>query len=76
MTDDRADARFCAPPQGDADAAAVALRPGADLEARDDAGRTPLLLAAAADLRRSPGCWSPWAPTRTPSTTSTTPPGW
>lgn len=34
---------------GDADAAATALRAGADLETRDDRGRTPLLLAAAAD---------------------------
>ena len=34
---------------GDADAAAVALRAGADLEKRDDRGRTPLLLASAAD---------------------------
>lgn len=34
---------------GDADAAAIALRAGADLEARDSSRRTPLLLAAAAD---------------------------
>jgi uncharacterized protein len=32
---------------GDATAAALALRAGADLETRDDRGRTPLLLAAA-----------------------------
>jgi ankyrin repeat protein len=35
--------------RGDADAAAIALRAGADLETRDDNRRTPLLLAAAAD---------------------------
>ena len=34
---------------GDADGAAVALRAGADIEARDEAGRTALLLASAAD---------------------------
>ena len=34
---------------GDADAAAVALRSGADIEARDERKRTPLLLAAASD---------------------------
>ncbi len=34
---------------GDADAAAVALRAGANLEARDAQGRTPLLVAAAGD---------------------------
>jgi ankyrin repeat protein len=34
---------------GDADAAAVALRNGADLEARDESRRTPLLLAATED---------------------------
>ncbi|WP_408897369.1 ankyrin repeat domain-containing protein [Nocardioides sp. R1-1] len=34
---------------GDADAAAVALRAGADLEARDEHARTPLLLAATYD---------------------------
>ncbi|HEX6887732.1 MAG TPA: ankyrin repeat domain-containing protein, partial [Candidatus Nanopelagicales bacterium] len=34
---------------GDADAAALAIRAGADLEARDDNDRTPLLLAAAND---------------------------
>lgn len=38
--------RCCAPPQPVADAAAVALRNGARIEARDAAGRTPLLLAA------------------------------
>ncbi|TXL61208.1 ankyrin repeat domain-containing protein [Aeromicrobium terrae] len=36
---------------GDADAAAVAIRQGADLETRDGRKRTPLLLAAAADHR-------------------------
>lgn len=35
--------------RGDADAAAAAIRAGADLEQRDSHGRTPLLLAAAAD---------------------------
>ncbi len=34
---------------GDADAVAIALRGGADIEARDAAGRTSLLLAAAGD---------------------------
>ncbi|MET0965714.1 MAG: ankyrin repeat domain-containing protein [Nakamurella sp.] len=34
---------------GDADAVAIALRAGASIEATDDHGRTPLLLAAAAD---------------------------
>lgn len=34
---------------GDADGVAVALRAGADLEARDGQGRTPLLLAATGD---------------------------
>lgn len=34
---------------GDADRATMALRAGADLEARDDIGRTPLLLAVARD---------------------------
>lgn len=34
---------------GDADAAAVALRAGADIEARDEHARTPLLLAATDD---------------------------
>ncbi len=35
--------------RGDADGVAIALRAGADIEARDTRGRTPLLLAAAAD---------------------------
>ena len=35
--------------RGDATAAALALRTGANLEARDERGRTPLLLAATAD---------------------------
>ncbi|MFD5285424.1 ankyrin repeat domain-containing protein [Streptomyces rubrogriseus] len=35
--------------RGDADAARTALRAGADLELRDEQGRTPLLLAALAD---------------------------
>lgn len=35
--------------RGDAGAAALALRAGADLETRDDRGRTPLLLAASKD---------------------------
>ncbi|HWJ09739.1 MAG TPA: ankyrin repeat domain-containing protein [Nocardioides sp.] len=35
--------------RGDADAAALALRAGADIEARDARRRTPLLLASAAD---------------------------
>ncbi len=34
---------------GDADAATVALRAGANLESRDDRGRTPLLLAVTGD---------------------------
>ena len=34
---------------GDTDGAAGALKAGADIEARDDRGRTALLLAAAAD---------------------------
>ena len=34
---------------GDPDAAAVALRNGADLETKDESGRTPLLLAATGD---------------------------
>ena len=34
---------------GDADAAALALRGGADLETRNDRGQTPLLIAAAND---------------------------
>ena len=34
---------------GDADLAAIALRSGADIESRDERGRTPLLLASAAD---------------------------
>jgi uncharacterized protein len=34
---------------GDVDAAAIAIRQGADLEARDDRRRTPLLLAATED---------------------------
>lgn len=34
---------------GDADGAAVALRQGADVEVRDDAGRTPLLIAVTED---------------------------
>ena len=34
---------------GDADRVAVALRSGADIESRDERGRTPLLLASAAD---------------------------
>jgi uncharacterized protein len=34
---------------GDADAAAIALRQGADLEVRDGAGRTPLLIAVTED---------------------------
>ena len=35
--------------RGDADGVAIALRAGADIEALDTRGRTPLLLAAAAD---------------------------
>lgn len=35
--------------EGDADTAALALRTGADLEARDERGRTPLLLAVTED---------------------------
>ncbi len=35
--------------RGDADGVAIALRAGADIEARDSRDRTPLLLAAAAD---------------------------
>jgi len=34
---------------GDPDAAAIALRQGADLETKDDSGRTPLILAATHD---------------------------
>ena len=41
----------CWPPRGagDADAAAIALRQGADVEVRDGAGRTPLLIAVTED---------------------------
>ncbi len=40
---------FAAAASGDADQAALALRAGADLESRDGADRTPLLLAVAGD---------------------------
>lgn len=43
------DALLAAARDGDADAVAVALRAGADLEARDDHDRTALLLAATYD---------------------------
>lgn len=43
------DALLAAAREGDADAVAVALRAGADLEARDDHDRTALLLAATYD---------------------------
>jgi ankyrin repeat protein len=43
------DALLRAASVGDADGVAVALRAGADLEARDTRGRTPLLIAAAED---------------------------
>ena len=42
-------ALLAAATSGDADRAAVALREGADLDARDGRGRTPLLLAVAED---------------------------
>ena len=42
-------ALLAAAQHGDADQLAVALRAGADIETRDAAGRTPLLLAAAGD---------------------------
>ncbi len=42
-------ALLAAAADGDADAAALALRAGADLEARDERGRTALLLASAGD---------------------------
>lgn len=42
-------ALLAAAANGDADAAALALRAGANLEARDERGRTALLLAAAED---------------------------
>ncbi|HET9421797.1 MAG TPA: ankyrin repeat domain-containing protein [Nocardioides sp.] len=42
-------ALLAAAASGDADAAAVALRAGADIETRDDQRRTPLLLAATYD---------------------------
>lgn len=46
----RADQRLLAAAErGDATAAALAVRAGADLETRDTSGRTPLLLAATAD---------------------------
>lgn len=48
----RADADLLtAATEGDPDAAALALRAGADLDARDDHGKTPLSIAAAADHR-------------------------
>jgi len=43
------DALLRAAGSGDVDAASVALGAGADIEARDDEGRTPLLLAATHD---------------------------
>jgi ankyrin repeat protein len=47
---DRPDAALlAAAASGDADAAALALRAGADIETRDDHRRTPLLLAATYD---------------------------
>lgn len=50
MSDAEADAALVrAARSGDADAAAVAIREGADLETRDSRRRTPLLLAAAGD---------------------------
>jgi ankyrin repeat protein len=45
-----ADSRLlAAAEQGDADAAAVAVRAGADIETRDERGRTPLLIAVTRD---------------------------
>ncbi|WP_235738594.1 ankyrin repeat domain-containing protein [Nocardioides alcanivorans] len=50
VSDDVADRRLLAAAQdGDADAAALALRAGADLESRNDRQQTPLLLASAHD---------------------------
>jgi ankyrin repeat protein len=50
LSDAEADAALVrAARSGDADAAAVAVRQGADLETRDQRRRTPLLLAAAGD---------------------------
>ncbi len=50
VTQRRADRQLlAAAAAGDATTAALALRAGADLETRDDRGRTPLLLAAAQD---------------------------
>jgi len=46
---DPAGALLRAAANGDADLAAVAIRSGAGLEVRDEAGRTPLLLAATHD---------------------------
>jgi ankyrin repeat protein len=52
MTTEKANAALLrAASSGDADAAAVAIRQGADLETRDGRKRTPLLLAATADHR-------------------------
>jgi ankyrin repeat protein len=60
----------------DADAAALALRAGADVEARNEREQTPLLVASARDSVEVARIWSPSAPTRMRSTTATTPPGW
>ena len=61
---------------GDTDAAARALGAGADIEARDDRERTPLLLAAAGDHVDVPDSSSPAAPIPTPLTRNTTRRGW
>ena len=60
---------------GDPDAAALALRAGADLETTGDRRRTPLL-AATNDRTDVARVLVALGRTRTPSTTSTTRPGW
>ena len=61
---------------GDPDLAALALRAGADLEARDANQRTALLLAAANDRVAVARLLVALGGTPTPWTTATTPRGW
>jgi hypothetical protein len=73
----RADERLLAAAErGDATAGALAVRAGADLEARDARGVRHCCSQSPRTGLRSPGCWSIWAVTLMRWTTSTTRPGW
>lgn len=61
---------------GNADAVAIALRQGADLEAKDGGGRTPLILAVTADRVDVARLLVALGADRTPRTRSRTRRGW